>query len=299
MLNRFTGPDGRRLLTEALRAQRIVAGSEPIAEALADALELKALQVGDALITQGHTDNDLYLVLSGAVSVLVNGRPVAERAAGTHVGEMSLIDPAAWRSATVTASSPAVVGKVPESAFASLADRHPKLWRALAVEMGDRLRQRGRFLRPPNPKPIVFLGSSREALPVASLLRDGLSGPEIEVRLWTDGVFGASRFPMEDLERQLEEADFAILVAAADDRVTSRKKDLDAPRDNVVFELGLFMGALTRPRTFMAVPRGIDLKIPTDILGLTPVLYEASAGALDVASACAELQACIRKMGPR
>jgi CRP/FNR family cyclic AMP-dependent transcriptional regulator len=81
--------------------------------------------------------------------------------------------------------------------------------------------------------------------------------------------------------------------------VTSRKRDLDAPRDNVVFEVGLFMGALTRPRTFMAVPRGVDLKIPTDILGLTPVLYEATAGALDVASACAELQARIRRMGPR
>ncbi|HVV51095.1 MAG TPA: TIR domain-containing protein [Polyangia bacterium] len=299
MLNRFTGPDGRRLLTEALRAQKIVAGSESIAEALADALDLKALQPGDALITQGHTDNDLYLVLSGTVSVLVNGRPVAERTAGTHVGEMSLIDPAAWRSATVRASSQAVVGKVPEAAFTSLADRHPRLWRALAVEMGDRLRQRGRFLRPPNPKPIVFLGSSREALPVASMLRDGLSSPEVEVRLWTDGVFGASRFPMEDLERQLDEADFAVLVVAADDRVTSRKKDHDAPRDNVVFELGLFMGALTRARTFMAVPRGVDLKIPSDILGLTPVAYETTTGAVDVTSACAELQVCIRRMGPR
>src|SRR5207253_3114575 len=110
--------------------------------------------------------------------------------------------------------------------------------RALAVEVGDRLRQRGRFLRPPNPKPIIFVGSSREALPVASLLRDGLAAPDVEVRLWTNGVFGASRFPMEDLERQLDEADFAILVVAADDRVTSRKKDQDAPRDNVVFELG-------------------------------------------------------------
>ena len=37
-------------------------------------------------------------ILSGTVSVLVNGRTVAERAAGTHVGEMSLIDPTAWRS---------------------------------------------------------------------------------------------------------------------------------------------------------------------------------------------------------
>jgi predicted nucleotide-binding protein len=212
---------------------------------------------------------------------------------------MALIDPAARRSATVTAAVPALVGKVSEAHFTEIAEAHPRMWRALAFEIAERLRQRGRFLRPPNDKPIVFIGSSREALSVATPIRDGLLCPELEVRLWTDGVFGPSRFPMEDLERQLEQADFAVLVAAADDRVSSRGKDSDAPRDNVIFELGLFMGALARLRTFIVVPRSVDLKIPTDILGLTPVLYDISSGVPSVTAACAELKSCILKIGVR
>lgn len=299
MKSRFEGSAGRRRLIEALRAQKIVDGSEQIAGRLADVIELRELATGDVLVTQNHADNDLYLIIAGTFNIDVNSRRVGTRPAGTHVGEMALIDPAARRSATVTAAVPSFVGKVTEAHFAEIADAHPRMWRALAVEIAERLRQRGRFLRPPNDKPIVFIGSSREALAVATPIRDGLLCPELEVRLWTDGVFGPSRFPMEDLERQLDQADFAVLVAAADDRVSSRGKDSEAPRDNVVFELGLFMGALARLRTFIVAPRGIDLKIPTDILGLTPVLYDISPAGPSLTSACAELKACMLKIGVR
>jgi CRP/FNR family transcriptional regulator, cyclic AMP receptor protein len=299
MKSRFEGPAGRRLLIEALRAQRVVVGSDDIASRVADVIELRELATDDVLVTQNHADNDLYLIIAGTLNIDVNGRRVGTRSAGTHVGEMALIDPAARRSATVTAAGPSLVGKVTEPHFTEIADTYPRMWRALAVETAERLRQRGRFLRLPNGKPIVFIGSSREALPIAIPIRDGLLCPELEVRLWTDGVFGPSRFPMEDLERQLEQADFAVLVAAPDDHVSSRGKDSDAPRDNVVFELGLFMGALARLRTFVVVPRGVDLKIPTDILGLTPVLYDIASAGPSVTSACAELKACILKIGVR
>ena len=274
MKSRFEGADGHRLLIEAVRAQRVTCGSEAVAVDLAAQIDLRELAPGEVLLTQGHPDNDLYLILSGKLHIDVNARRVGTRVAGTHVGEMSMIDPAASRSATVTAAEATVVAKVSEPAFARLADVHPRMWRGLATELGDRLRQRGRFLRPPNGRPIVFIGSSREALSVAAPIRSGLLSPDLEVRLWTDGVFGPSRFPMEDLERQLGEADFAVLVTAADDRVSSRGKNRYAPRDNVIFELGLFMGAITRARTFVVMPRGTDLKIPSDILGLTPVMYE-------------------------
>lgn len=42
----------------------------------------------------------------------------------------------------------------------------------------------------------------------------------------------------------------------------------------MVFELGLFMGALSRDRTFVVVPHGVDLKIPTDLLGMTTLRYK-------------------------
>jgi predicted nucleotide-binding protein len=104
---------------------------------------------------------------------------------------------------------------------------------------------------------------------------------------------------LEDLEKQLGLADFAVLVVAADDQVASRGTTKDAPRDNVVFELGLFMGGLARQRTFMFAPRGMDLKIPTDLLGLTPLLYEQAKPADDVAKAANELRGIAMRMGPR
>ena len=63
------------------------------------------------------------------------------------------------------------------------------------------------------------------------------------------------------------------MVLSPDDMVISREATLTAPRDNVVFELGLFMGALGHVRTFLIRPVQEDLKIPTDLAGLTAVLY--------------------------
>jgi predicted nucleotide-binding protein len=95
--------------------------------------------------------------------------------------------------------------------------------------------------------------------------------------LWSDGVFGASSFAIESLETQIGIADFAVLVVGPDDQVTSRGVASDAPRDNVVFEVGLFMGALSRSRTFLLAPMGRKVKIPTDLLGLTTLQFDPAA----------------------
>ena len=72
---------------------------------------------------------------------------------------------------------------------------------------------------------------------------------------------------------QLPQIDFAILLLSPDDQVTSRAKTSAAPRDNIIFEIGLFIGALRHERTLIIQPRGTDLKIPSDLLGLTPIDY--------------------------
>ena len=74
-----------------------------------------------------------------------------------------------------------------------------------------------------------------------------------------------------------------------------------APRDNVVFELGLFMGALSRSRTFVCVPAGEALKIPSDLKGMTNIQYDGAATdpATAVEGAVLELVKLISTKGPR
>jgi predicted nucleotide-binding protein len=86
---------------------------------------------------------------------------------------------------------------------------------------------------------------------------------------WKKGVFGASEATIESLEKLLPQCDFAILILTADDKIRIREKRKVAPRDNVVFELGLFMGAIGRSRTFMLVEKRDELRLPPDLLGVT------------------------------
>jgi CRP/FNR family cyclic AMP-dependent transcriptional regulator len=213
---------------------------------------------------------------------------------------MALIDPSLRRSASVIAEETTVVVKVSEERFSPLAEQHPELWRRIAEGLAERLIQRNELVSVPNPRPTIFIGSSAEAIPIARAIQSNFQHDDFLVRVWVDKVFGAGNATIEDLEHQVKTSDFAILVISADDRIVSRKDEADAPRDNVVFELGFFMGALTRHRTLLAVPRGKkDLKIPSDLLGITALQY--SLGDLDdlpslVAPMCDGVRKVVRKL---
>lgn len=274
MIERFTGKHNRRKLIESLKRQAIVSDDKILAGRLGDKLELIEVEPGKEIISQDGDDDDLFLILSGRVSVQVHGREVAITRANEHVGEMAVIDPSARRSASVLALERTVLGKISEGDFSELADEFPRLWRCLAVKLGERLRQRNELIAQRNPRPVMFIGSSIESLEIVRAIQSAFRYDDFIVRPWTSGgVFGVSRFPMEDLERQVRTSDFAVLVLGPDDIVVSRKRISDAPRDNVIFELGLFMGALTRQRTFIVLPRGVDVKVPSDLLGITPLTY--------------------------
>jgi predicted nucleotide-binding protein len=302
MDERFSGDGGLRRLTEALSRQSIVQGSATVAGSLAACVELSQVDAGGVLIEQGAFDNHLFFILIGSFAVLVNGREVAQRRAESHVGEMALIDPKGRRSATVVALEDSVVARVTESDFAAIARDHPSLWKNFACELANRLRQRNEFVRQRNELPRVFVGSSKESLQVANGIQLGLAQDPFIVTVWTNGVFGPSDFPVEALERVAAESDFAVLVLGPDDRVISRQHEDLAPRDNVILELGLFIGAAGRHRVFLLVPQGTDVKIPTDLLGVTPVKYspdEQIELSLRLDPACSALRVAISALGPR
>ncbi len=286
-------------MQELLARQRVAGGDQEIARELSAMIRTRRINKGDLLIKQDAVDTDLYVVLVGRFSVQVNGREVAVRPAGTHLGELALIDPAAKRSASVIALEDSVVGSVTEPQFTKLALQYPQMWRALAQELGSRLRQRNALVTPKNPRPSLFVGSSVEALPITRALGSGLQHDDFYVRPWTCNIFQPSNFPVDDLLAAVQQADFGVLVVSADDEVSSRGKCLHAPRDNVVYELGLAMGRLGRERTVMVIPRGVDLKIPTDLLGLTPITYKVGPEG-DLAAAigpvCTDLRALINRL---
>ena len=300
MISRFSGESGRARLMSALRVQIILHDNETLCAELADQIELVQLECGESVISQGGIDDEIYFILAGRLSIVVNGREVAIRKSREHVGEMTLIDSSARRSATVVAIEQSVVAKITEAAFRILADKHPRVWHLITAELCERLRQRNRFVSPTNPRPNLFIGSSKESLYIVEGIRANFNCDDFVVRLWTDRVFGASQFPLIELERQIQEADFAVLVLGPDDEVVSRKKKSDAPRDNVIFELGLFMGALSHERTFMVVPKEREIKIPTDLLGLIPLSFSLG-GSNDVAAllkpVCDELRQIINDVG--
>lgn len=117
-------------------------------------------------------------------------------------------------------------------------------------------------------------------------------------------MFEPSRTAMASLVDAVAEADFALFVFAPDDVTKLRNDKLNTVRDNVVFELGLFMGALGAERCFMVQPRsGQDLHLPTDLAGLTPAVYEADRqdGNLVAAlgPACNRVRRAAEKLGRR
>jgi Predicted nucleotide-binding protein containing TIR-like domain len=128
-------------------------------------------------------------------------------------------------------------------------------------------------------KPRIFLGSSGKQVRLLKSLTSGLASVA-DVEPWTT-VFNPGTSTLERLVELTREVDFAAFVFAQDDWTAPTAADPGtavpgqaSPRDNVVFEAGLFGGALGMRRTFILHANGA--KLPTDLLGLTCVRYPGS-----------------------
>ena len=141
-------------------------------------------------------------------------------------------------------------------------------------------------------KPRIFLGSSSQQAPLLEAIKLGLDDIA-DVELWMT-TFAAGSMTLTRLVELSTQVDFAAFVFAQDDW-TSAAPDADgqaAPRDNVVFEAGLFGGAVGMPRTFILHARGA--KLPTDLLGLTSIRY---SDASEIDSIVAKLRGAIEAEG--
>ncbi len=125
-------------------------------------------------------------------------------------------------------------------------------------------------------KPRIFLGSSGKQEKLIQALTRGLADVA-RVEPWTTS-FNPGTSTLERLIELTQEVDFAAFVFAQDDWTTNSPSVSSesvsgqaSPRDNVVFEAGLFGGVLGMRRTFILHAHGA--KLPSDLLGLTCVRY--------------------------
>ena len=152
-------------------------------------------------------------------------------------------------------------------------------------------------------KPRLFIGSSLESVNIAYALQQNLHH-SAEVTVWNQGVFQLSITAVESLVNVLDTCDFGMFVFSPDDVIKIRGTEEPAVRDNAVFELGLFVGRLGRERSFILIPDNVkDLHIPTDLIGMTPAVYEAGRSDSNLqagtAPACHTISETMKRAGPR
>lgn len=143
----------------------------------------------------------------------------------------------------------------------------------------------------------LFLGSSSEGREVARNLQAELSDV-VEVVRWDQSVFEPGGYTLDSLITTARSVDFAVLVATPDDTTVSRGESKPSARDNIVLEFGLFAGALGRERTYLLATG--DLKLPTDVLGLTRLPYRARPDGnlrAAVSDAALQVEERVRRLG--
>jgi len=301
MLERYQSEEGRDLRIEAFLSQSIVGQDQALAEELATLAELSELQTAQTLIEQNGEDDDVYFIISGSFGVHVNGRRIAARGRGDHIGEMAAIEHTQRRSATVIAEEVALVAKLSSSQFASISKKYPHVYRQIAKALSRRLIERNKHVGGYREKARLFIISSTESLAIARLVANSFEHDPFFTTIWPDGVFKIANYTVENLEAQVDASDFAVAIAHTDDLTASRGKDWPSPRDNVIFELGLFMGRLGRKRAILMEPREHKVKLPSDLSGVTTIPYRYEKGkdaAALIATACDHLRNHILELGP-
>jgi CRP/FNR family cyclic AMP-dependent transcriptional regulator len=141
--------------------------------------------------------------------------------------------------------------------------------------------------------------SSVEARPVARAIENPFAYDPFAAIVWANGVFRVTNYTLESLEAELDRSDFAVAIAHPDDQTTVRDVDWPTPRDNVVFELGFFMGRLGRSRAILMEPRATHVKLPSDLAGITSIRYrfDPAEPAVGIGAACNELREHIMRLG--
>lgn len=148
-------------------------------------------------------------------------------------------------------------------------------------------------------RPPLFIASSSESIEIAYAVQANLE-TDFEITIWHQGVIKPSSYPLDSLSSFINEVSYGVFILGKDDLALSRGEVNWIPRDNVIFELGLFVGRLGYPNAFLFVPRSVEkFKLPSDLQGLTLCTYDTDRRdgntPAAITSACNSMREAIKK----
>ncbi len=147
-------------------------------------------------------------------------------------------------------------------------------------------------------RPSVFIGSSTPSLNIAQQVQRELSD-EIDCSLWkNDSAFELGKSTLDGLLQAANRYEFGIFVFGADDSIEKDGANVFLPRDNVVFEFGLFLGRLGRDRAYILCDKRSS--VLSDLEGIHVARFETHKD-LHVAlgAPCAQLRSSIKAVWER
>ena len=121
----------------------------------------------------------------------------------------------------------------------------------------------------------IFIGSSVESLELAKAIQIELER-DAYVTIWSQDIFKLTSTALDDLIFASRNFDFAIFIFNPDDVTKIRGTEQPTVRDNVVFELGLFIGKFgDKKKVFILKPRSVkEIHIPSDLSGISLGEYD-------------------------
>jgi len=142
-------------------------------------------------------------------------------------------------------------------------------------------------------KPKLFIGSSTGGYHIAEKVKQHLSAMA-DCHLWKDdGVWEINTSTFDNLLRMVKFFDFGVFVATADDLTMGNNNQVVIePRDNVILEMALYLGALGKDKSFLLVENGI--KLPTDFNGIYMPRFDVTND-LSIETACKEFTSKIQE----
>src|SRR5439155_27357677 len=107
-------------------------------EQVAQLMDEVDLPAGKTLMTQGETGDEMFVIVSGRVSVERDGAKINERGPGSAIGELSLLSKGP-RSATITTLEPTRVLLAGHREFHALMD-DPQIRLGVLEGVADKIR---------------------------------------------------------------------------------------------------------------------------------------------------------------